>query len=73
MRMLLALLAIAVTAGAGHAQDAGGGHKGRGSRQKADTQTSDPQKKKQIEDAYRSAIKRIPDAKEKYDPWKNAR
>jgi hypothetical protein len=73
MRIVLAVLAIAIMAGAAHAQDVGGGRKGRGSQQKADQQKSDPQAKKAIDDAYKSAVKGIPDAKEKYDPWKNAR
>jgi len=73
MRILLAVLAIAVMAGAVHAQDAsgGGGHKGR--HQNTDqTQGKTDQQKKAVDDAYRQAIKGIPD-KEKPDPWKNAR
>ena len=50
----------------------GGGHKGRGSAQNSQ-QKADPQKQKAVDDAYKSAINRIPDPKEKYDPWKTAR
>jgi hypothetical protein len=81
MRILLAVLAITALAGTAQAQDAGGGaggglggggHKGRGAGQNTQ-QKADPQKQKAIDDAYKSAIKRIPDPKEKYDPWKTAR
>jgi hypothetical protein len=79
MRILLAILAIAALAGTAHAQDAGaggglggGGHKGRGAAQNTQ-QKADPKKQKAIDDAYKSAIGRIPDPKEKYDPWKTAR
>jgi hypothetical protein len=74
MRILVAWLAIAVVAGTAHAQDLGGrGGKGRGSQQGAEQQKNDPQKKKAIEEGYQSGIRRIPDPKEKYDPWKIAR
>jgi len=71
MRIVLAVLAIAVMAGAVHAQDAGG-RKGRGSHQKSDQSHQTDQQKKAVDDAYRSAVKGMPD-KEKPDPWKNAR
>jgi hypothetical protein len=75
MRIFLAVLAIAVLARTAVAQDAGGGggRKGRGSQQNAAQQQADQQKKKAVDDAYKSAIGRIPDPKEKYDPWKTAR
>jgi len=59
-------------AGAVHAQDAGGGHKGRGSHHKNDQSQQTDQQKKAADDAYRSAVKGLPD-KDKPDPWKNAR
>jgi hypothetical protein len=73
MRILLAVLAVAVLTGAAAAQDMGGkGGKGRsGSQQNSNQQN--PDQKKKIDDAYKSAVGRIPDSKEKYDPWKNAR
>jgi hypothetical protein len=81
MRILLAMLTIAIMAGAALADDTstgtgagtglGGGHKGRGSQNTQ--QPADPKKQKAIDDAYKSAITRIPDPKEKYDPWKSAR
>jgi len=71
MRILLAALAIAVTTAAVHAQDAGG-HKGRGSHQKTDQTQKSDQQKKAVDDAYKSAVKGMPD-KDKPDPWKNAR
>ena len=46
----------------------GGGK--RGQRNTDDTNQADKQKKaKADEKAYRDALKRIPDPKEKYDPW----
>ena len=60
-----------------YAQDAGGlgGGKGGGRRssQNADQQKEDPQKKKAAEEAYKAGLKAIPDAKQKYDPWRNTR
>jgi hypothetical protein len=82
MRILLSvLLAIAVVAGTvlemAYAQDAGGGaggsRKGRGGQNAAESQADKQKKTKAIDDAYKSAVTRIPDPKDKYDPWKNAR
>ena len=50
------------------AQMGGGRRHGGGDDKKAD------QKKPQIDEkAYKEALKRIPDPKEKYDPWSGAR
>lgn len=74
MRILLAALAIAVLAGTSGAQEMGGGRKGRGASQSGQQQQADQQRKqKAIDDAYKSAISRIPDSKTKYDPWKSVR
>jgi hypothetical protein len=82
MRILAAVLALALLVSPVYAQNAGGmggmggmGGKGGGKRaaQNSDQQKADQQKKKAAEDAYKAGLKRIPDAKEKYDPWKNAR
>ena len=74
MRILLAVLASAVLAVLAHAQDMGGrGGKGRGSPQSTEQQKVDQQKKKAVDDAYKSALGRIPDSKEKYDPWRSVR
>jgi hypothetical protein len=83
MRILGAVLALAMLLGPVYAQNAGGmggmggmggkgGGKGRPS-QNPEQQKADQQKKKAAEDAYKAGLKMIPDAKEKYDPWKNAR
>ena len=56
---------------AGHG---GRGGKGRGGpQQNGEQQKADQKKKQAIDDAYKSAITRIPDSKEKYDPWKSSR
>jgi hypothetical protein len=79
MRILAAVLALALLVSPVYAQNAGGmggmGGKGGGKRaaQNSDQQKADQQKNKAAEDAYKAGLKRIPDAKEKYDPWKNAR
>jgi hypothetical protein len=69
MRILPATRAIAVMAVAAHAQDIG--EKGRGSPPNAEQQKADRQKKKAVDDAYKSALGRIPDSKEKYEPWRS--
>jgi hypothetical protein len=80
MRLLGAVLALAVVVSPVYAQNAGGmggmggkgGGKGRAS-QNSEQQKADQQKNKAADEAYKAGLKRIPDAKEKYDPWKNAR
>jgi hypothetical protein len=74
MRVLAVFLAIALLASPVYAQNAGGrgGGKGRASPN-SEQQKADQQKKRAAEDAYKAGLKTIPDAKEKYDPWKNAR
>jgi hypothetical protein len=78
MRLLVATLTIALMAGPAYAQNAGGmggkgGGKGRNSSQNTEQEKADQQKKKAADDAYKAGLKIIPDAKEKYDPWRNAR
>jgi hypothetical protein len=59
--MILALVAVPA-----HAQM--GGRRNQGDDKKAD------QKKTQVDDkAYKAALERIPEPKEKYDPWGVAR
>jgi hypothetical protein len=74
MRILLTALTIAFLAGTVHSQDIGGkGSKGRNPLQNAEQQKAEQQKKKAIDDAYKTAVGRIPDPKEKYDRWRNTR
>jgi hypothetical protein len=80
MRHLIAMLILALLAGSAHAQGVGGmggggkgGGKGRNAPQNTEQQKVDQQKKKAVEDAYKAGLKRIPDPKEKYDPWRDAR
>jgi hypothetical protein len=78
MRILAAALTFVLGASPLYAQNAGGlgggrgGGKGRAS-QDSQQQKTDQQNKKATDDAYEAGSKMIPDAKEKYDPWKNAR
>lgn len=60
--MLLAILAFPARA------QMGGGRHGRGGDAKTEDKTP-----KVDEKAYKDALKRIPDSKEKYDPWSGAR
>ncbi len=74
MKTLLAVLTIAALAATAHAQDMSGRRsKGRGSPQSTEQQKADQQKKKAVDDAYKSALGRIPDSKEKFDPWRSVR
>jgi len=79
MRVFAAVLALVLVVGPVYAQNAGGlggggmGGKGGGKGQNPGQQKADPQKQKAAEEAYKAGLKRIPDAKEKFDPWKNAR
>ena len=60
--VLLAVLALPAQA------QMGGGRHGRGRDAKTEDKTP-----KVDEKAYKDALKRIPDSKEKYDPWSGAR
>jgi hypothetical protein len=79
MRLLTATLTLVLLAGPAYAQDMGGGSggkgggKGRNSSQNTEQQKADQQNKKAADDAYKAGLKIIPDAKEKFDPWRNAR
>ena len=71
MRTLLAAALIALLAGAAHAQGMGPGK--RQASPKAAQKTEDPAKKKADEKAYRDALDKIPESKDKPDPWKAMR
>ena len=74
MRILAAVLTLALLANPVYAQNVGGRGAGKGrAPQNSEQQKADQQKKKAAEDAYKAGVKMIPDPKEKYDPWKNAR
>jgi len=68
MRVLAVIVALlAVLALPAHAQIAGGKW---GQRNNDDTKQAETKKKaKAGEKGYQDALKRIPDPKEKYDPW----
>ena len=68
MRILvIAAAVLALTVGSAQAQGRGRGQPNEGSQQKSDN------KPKVDEKAYKAALERIPDPKEKYDPWSGAR
>jgi hypothetical protein len=74
MRILVAMLVVAFLAGTADAQNMGGkAGKGRNTPQNAEQQKAEQQKKKAAEDAYKAALGRIPDPKDKYDPWRSTR
>jgi hypothetical protein len=83
MRLIIVMLALALMVAFACAQNIGGtggtggggrgGGKGRNAAQNTEQQKADQQKKKAAEDAYKTGLKAIPDAKEKFDPWRNAR
>jgi len=62
--VMLALIAVPA-----HAQMGGGG----GKRHRGDDQKTDQKKPQVDEKAYKAALERIPEPKEKYDPWGVAR
>jgi hypothetical protein len=77
VKILVSVTALFLLASPAYAQNMGGmggkGGKGRNAPQNSEQQKADQQKKKAAEDSYKAGLKMIPDAKEKFDPWKNAR
>ena len=74
VKILVAVLALVLLFSPACAQNMGGkGGKGRNAPQNSEQQKADQQKKKAADDAYKAGLKTIPDAKEKFDPWKSAR
>jgi hypothetical protein len=81
MRFLVAAIATAMLASPAFGQDASGigggvgGKGGKGHHAQQDTEKSkaDKDKQKAADEAYKAALRRIPDSKEKYDPWRNIR
>ncbi len=69
MRTLIAAMAIAVLAVAAPGQATAKGKKQQQDAPKAEDQA----KKKAAEEAYQNALKSIPAANEKSDPWKTMR
>ena len=64
--LTIAALACALTALPVHAQMAG--------KRPHDKSEKQPEKKSQVdEQAYKAALEKIPEPKEKYDPWSGAR
>ena len=68
MRILIASVVMALMMVSAHAQDMGKATK----HQRTQT-TRDPAKMKADEQAYKEALKRIPDSTKKVDPWQNVR
>jgi hypothetical protein len=66
-RLMIAVAALALVAAPVHAQMQG--KRGKTEDKKPDDSAS----KKVDEKAYKAALERIPDPKEKYDPWGVAR
>jgi hypothetical protein len=67
-RVAVSVAMLALIAMPAHAQMGGGGKRSRGDDKKTD------EKKPVVDDkAYKAALERIPDPKEKYDPWGVAR
>jgi hypothetical protein len=70
MRTLLVAAFIALLAVAANAQGAGAR---KGASEKSEARKEDLAKKKADEQAYKDALKQIPESKEKPDPWKTMR
>jgi hypothetical protein len=65
--LTIAAVALAVLASPAHAQLGGKRHAGDAQKK------ADPGRPKVDEKAYKAALERIPEPKEKYDPWSAAR
>ena len=70
MRTLLVAAFIALFAVAANAQGAGAR---KGASEKSEARKEDLAKKKADEQAYKDALRQIPESKEKPDPWKTMR
>jgi uncharacterized membrane protein (DUF106 family) len=71
MRILITAVAIALMTVSVHAQDMG---MGKGKKHQQDIQkTEDKTRTKADEQAYKDALKRIPERAEKPDAWKGVR
>lgn len=71
---LIALLSMLIAAPANAFGMGGGGGGGRGKRRQEPEKAETVQKNtKAREEAYKNALKSIPDAKADKDPWKGAR
>jgi hypothetical protein len=68
MRILIASVAIALMMASAHAQDMGKTRKHQRTQK-----TEDVTKTKADEQAYKDALKRIPNSTKKVDPWQNVR
>jgi hypothetical protein len=66
--LTVAAVILALVAVPAHAQMGGKRHSGGGDDKKAD-----PKKSQADDKAYKAALERIPEPKEKYDPWGVAR
>ena len=69
MRILISALAVALMTVSAGAQEMGRGKKHQQDTEKAESKT----KTKADEQAYKEALKRIPDSTKKVDPWQNVR
>jgi hypothetical protein len=65
--LMVAMAMVALIAAPAHAQMGGG------KRHQADDKKTDTPAKKADDKAYKAALERIPEPKEKYDPWGVAR
>jgi hypothetical protein len=68
MRILVASVAMALMMVSAHAQDMG-----KATKHQRTQKTQDTAKMKADEQAYKEALKRIPDSTKKVDPWQNVR
>jgi multidrug efflux pump subunit AcrB len=68
MRILIASVAIALMMVPAHAQEMGKARKHQRTQK-----TEDTTKTKADEQAYKEALKRIPNSTKKIDPWQNVR
>jgi Ni/Co efflux regulator RcnB len=73
MRILIASVAFALMMVNAHAQDAHAQDMGKTRKHQHTQKTESTAKNKADEQAYKEALKRIPDSTKKVDPWQNVR
>jgi hypothetical protein len=73
MRILIASVAIALMMMPAHAQDTYAQDMGKARKHQQSQKTENTAKTKADEQAYKEALKRIPNSTKKVDPWQDVR
>lgn len=71
--ILVVIAAITLVIGPCYGQGGGGKRGAPARREDPEKQRIEEAKRKAADEAYKTGLRQIPDAKQKSDPWKNAR